>query len=159
MTPPLRDRAEDIEPLLIHFLNKVSKEYGRELYFAPMALELLKRHKWPGNVREMENLVERLVILSEGKRIDPELIRPYLPEHDADSAEPFPLGEDKGRRKLHSLKSLERQQVLAALERNHWIQQRAAFDLGITPRQIGYKIRKLGLAPMVAEKRARSRGE
>jgi len=158
LTPPLRDRAEDIEPLLIHFLNKVSKEYGRELYFAPMALELLKRHGWPGNVREMENLVERLVILSEGKRIEPELIRPYLPDHGGAPEGPALAGVS-GEEGARSLKSLERQQVLAALERNRWIQQRAAWELGITPRQMGYKVKKLGLGPLVAEKRARSRGE
>lgn len=156
LTPPLRERAEDIEPLLIHFLNKVSKEYGRELHFAPEALGLLKRHHWAGNVREMENLVERLVILSEGKRIGPSLILPYLPERDSP-------GEETGESAAcefgaQSLREVEKGQVLAALERNNWVQHKAAGDLGITPRQIGYKIKKLGLAPMVAEQRARSRG-
>jgi Nif-specific regulatory protein len=158
-TPPLRERAEDVEALLLHFLNKVSTEYGRSLHFAPEALEALKRHPWPGNVREMENLVERLVILAEDMRIGRELIRLSLPGGEDRGGDSGPPEETSDRAsKAEPLRDLERQSLLRALENNAWVQKDAARELGITPRQMGYKIRKYGLAPLVAERRAMSRG-
>ena len=74
--PPLRERAEDVPPLINHFLDKMDKEYGRRLYLKPKALEALLRYEWPGNVREMENLVERLAIMVEDSTVDLEDIPP-----------------------------------------------------------------------------------
>ena len=65
-------------PLLDHFLDKVSKEYGRRFYLTQKALEVLQDYAWPGNVREMENLVERLCIVVEGLEIDVKDLPSYL---------------------------------------------------------------------------------
>lgn len=158
-TPALRERKEDIEGLLIHFLRKVSREYNREIHFAIEALELLKDHDWPGNVREMENLIERLVILSEQDRIQPELIRPYLaPRPSTRSTENHaaPLAAHVAD-KPTLLREMEKREVIAALRRNSWMQARAAKELGLTQRQMGYKIAKFELDAMVSVQRVKTR--
>ncbi len=68
--PPLCERKEDIPDLLNHFLERASKEYGRRFRLTPQALHVLVQYEWPGNVREMENLIERLAIMAEGDEID-----------------------------------------------------------------------------------------
>lgn len=153
-TPPLRDRKEDIPSLLIHFLNKVSKEYARNLHFSTEALTILSRYDWPGNVREMENLVERLVILAESERIDADLIRPYLTlfSREDTPGEPAPTVES-----APSLQSLERSVIIDALRRCGGIQHKAARELGITPRQMGYRVKKFNLESLVAGERVKSR--
>ena len=153
--PPLRDRKEDIQSLIIHFLAKVSKEYGRKLTFSTEALAVLKEYDWPGNVREMENLVERLVILAENERIDADLIRPYLTIPSREDAYESDRGDDgEG---APSLKSLEKSVVIDALRRHGGIQHKAARELGITPRQMGYRVKKFNLESMVAVQRVKNR--
>lgn len=152
--PPLRERKEDVTRLLNHFLNKVSKEYGRQLSFTPGGLELLRDYNWPGNVREMENLVERIVIMAESSRIETEMIKPFL------SAEREPTaGVDDGKKPRQSptLKDLERAEMLAALRRNGWIQHKSAKELGLTQRQMGYRVRKYKLEEIIARERAKLR--
>ena len=151
--PPLRERKEDIPSLLIHFLNKVSKEYARKLFFSTEALAVLKEYDWPGNVREMENLVERLVILAENERIDADLIRPYLAIQFKDDAYE-PESGDEG---APSLKSLEKSVIIDALRRSGGIQHKAARELGITPRQMGYRVKKFNLESLVAVQRVKNR--
>ena len=152
-TPPLRERKEDIQSLLIHFLNKVSKEYARKLTFSNEALAILKEYDWPGNVREMENLVERLVILADKERIDAELIRPYL---TMPSREEF-VDAELGGEAAPSLKSLEKSVIIDALRRSGGIQHKAARELGITPRQMGYRVKKFNLESLVAVQRVKGR--
>ena len=157
-TPPLRDRKEDLTQLLNHFLKKVSRDYNRRLYFTPEALKMLKEHDWPGNVREMENLVERLVILTDGEKIDCSLIKPYLPP-DQPTRRPADLPETNKKTPSDKtkLKDLELDRIMSALRRNDWIQQRACRELGITQRQLGYRLKKHGLEAKVAEERAKAR--
>ncbi len=152
--PPLRDRKEDIQSLLIHFLNKVSKEYARKLTFSTEALAILTQYDWPGNVREMENLVERLVILAENERIDADLIRPYLSMQSRDDGFEAERGAGEG---APSLMSLEKSVVIDALRRSGGIQHKAARELGITPRQMGYRVKKFGLESLVAVQRVKNR--
>ncbi len=154
LAPPLRERKEDVPRLLNHFLRKVSKQYNRRLFFSPESLRLLREYDWPGNVREMENLIERLVILAEGERIETPLIRPYIgpAPRSADPAAP-----ESAPAVGLSLSDIEKSEVLAALRRHGWVQHKAARDLGITPRQMGYRVRKYNLEPLVAEERAKAR--
>jgi DNA-binding NtrC family response regulator len=71
--PPLRERTGDIPALAAHFLERFARELGRErLEFSPEATETLENHPWPGNIRELENCIERAVILMEGDRIEPQ---------------------------------------------------------------------------------------
>jgi Nif-specific regulatory protein len=146
--PPLRERREDIPPLLNHFLAKVSREYGQKLHFTPPALEVLLNYEWPGNVREMENLVERLAIMVEQNAIDRNDLPPYLFPYHRQGELPRSLVNS-----LSRLEEIEKREVLAALERNHWIQSQAARELGLTLRQVGYRIKKFSLEEMIRERR------
>ena len=191
--PPLRERPDDVERLLNHFLAKAARDYRRVITLAPDALALLRRHDWPGNVREMENLIERLAILSESGQIDRGFLEPLLEHAASESApsdSPFPslasgnggnggygggggngghahgdghaphagyddAGIADGDAHPTTLRDIERTEIIAALRRNGWVQHRAAAALGITPRQMGYRIRKMGLSGLVAGERAR----
>jgi len=150
--PPLRERKEDVPLLFSHFLQKSNQRNGKELKITSDLLDFLMAYSWPGNVREMQNLVERMVILAEGDRITvtdlPINIR---------RSEPFPASNnnhfDISRPPVQnvvagkkSLVEIEREEVKAALQRNGWVQVRAARELGLTQRQIGYKIKKYGLS-------------
>jgi Nif-specific regulatory protein len=108
------------------------------------------RHDWPGNVREMENLVERLAIMVEGETIDVSDV-PLLAQGSAARADE---GEEHA-----SLLDIEKREVVSALERHRFIQSRAARELGITLRQMGYRIKKFNLESMVQERRSRLRGK
>ena len=149
--PSLRERKDDIPLLLEHFLDRSSKEYGRSFHFTARAMELLQAYDWPGNVREMENLVERLAIVAEGNEIDLRDLPSSLLEE-----RPLEVADDAS---LSRLEEMEKKEVVAALERNRWIQSHAARDLGLTLRQIGYRIRKFGLESLVDERRSRSTAE
>jgi len=144
--PPLRERREDIDALAKFFAEKVCREYGCELSFAPRAIDALVRYAWPGNVREMENLIERLAIMVEGGIIEMKDLSPYISHGYKD------LAADESQ-SLDSLKEMEKREVVAALERNHWVQSRAARDLGITLRQMGYRVRKFGLESLLRQKK------
>ncbi len=148
--PALRERPDDIPALLNHFLDTMEKEYSRRLVFTPQALEALMRHDWPGNVREMENLVERLAIMVEGETIDVSDV-PLLAQGSAARADE---GEEHA-----SLLDIEKREVVSALERHRFIQSRAARELGITLRQMGYRIKKFNLESIVQERRSRLRGK
>jgi Nif-specific regulatory protein len=149
--PPLRDRRPDLPPLLDHFLDKVSEEYGRRFYFTQKALAVLPDYGWPGNVRELENLVERVCLMVEGSEIDLKDLPAYL-------APPRTKAEPEDQAFLSRLKELEKREVVAALERNHWIQSQAALDLGLTLRQIGYRVKQFGLERLIKEQRGQGPG-
>jgi len=154
--PPLRERKEDITGLLNHFLSKMAQDYGRAIIFTPTALEALIRYDWPGNVREMQNLIERLVIMSDSERIDLDFLQSYLtPKQTATAPESLHVTNTVAR--PMSLKEFERNEVIGALERNEWLQYKAAEALGLTPRQMGYRVKKFGLESMIAEGRAQLR--
>lgn len=145
--PSLRERKDDISSLVSHFLDRICREYGRELRIDPDALDMLINYDWPGNVREIENLIERLVIMVDGQVIRCEDLPASFRKADAVPGEPEPLSR---------LEEMERREVTTALERNAWIQSRAAKDLGLTMRQIGYRIKKFGLDRMLSEHRGNS---
>ena len=133
--PPLRERKEDIPDLLRHFAGKISQEYGRNIGISKTAMVLLTQYDWPGNVREIENLIERLVIMADGDEIDANLLPASLREQGTGQGAEQPLSR---------IEQLERKEILAALERNKWNQTRTAKELGITLRQISYRVRKFG---------------
>lgn len=148
--PPLRDRKEDIPLLFSHFLSQSNERNDRTIKISSELLDFLIGYPWPGNVREMQNLVERMVILAEGDRLDLSDLPPSLfqvdklePEKTVDAVSK----EDKSRPPFtrKSLQDMERIEIEAALRRNGWVQVRAARELGLTERQIGYRIKKYGL--------------
>ncbi len=146
LVPPLRERKEDIVGLLNFFSRSLAHEYGSELHFSPKAISALIYYYWPGNVREMENLLERLAIISENGLIDVDDLGPYL-KHTINETRLEKL------LRLDSLTEMEKRGVVAALERNNWIQSRAARELGITLRQMGYRVKKFGLENYFKQKK------
>ncbi len=161
LVPPLRDRKEDITGLLNHFLQKMSEDYGRQMFFTPAALDALMIYDWPGNVREMQNLIERLVIMSDSEYITLEFLKSYLapgqsgPQASGTSENVTTSRDDPPH--CTSLKEVERNEVVAALERSGWIQYKAAETLGLSARQMGYRVKRYALESMIAEGRARLR--
>jgi Nif-specific regulatory protein len=145
--PSLRERREDIPRLIGFFCEAAYNEYGRRIRFRDDAIRALQDYSWPGNVREMENLVERLVILSGDAVVGTEDLKPYIGLHEARSH------NEPGDHNV-SLAEIEKAQIIRALDRNKGVQSRAAAELGITLRQMGYKIRKYGLAEFAAGARA-----
>ena len=86
--PPLRERPDDIQPLVTHFLNMFTSKYRKQMNLTPGLMEALRQYSWPGNVRQLENLMERLVITAQ----DPILDIPALPlEYTADASAPAEL--------------------------------------------------------------------
>jgi Nif-specific regulatory protein len=136
--PPLRDRGEDITALIEFFLSKFNKEHNRSVHPDKSALQILMSYDWPGNVRELENTLERLVIM-----LTSEIIKP------SDLPDSLSVRRLKGLGISASLTSnieeIERTNIRDALEKTGWIQAKAAKLLGLTSRQIGYKIKKYGI--------------
>ena len=139
--PPIRQRKEDIEPLLLYFVRKYSKEFKKSpMDIEPEALDALVRHDWPGNVREIRNCIERAVLLSDGN---------VIRAHDISiGGNHKPEGAESDRElgiHLSSLAVNEKESILDALRKNDWIQKDAADTLGISKRVIHYKIKKYGI--------------
>lgn len=162
--PPLAQRKEDIPGLLNHFASRIAKEYGQTILFSPESLEYLINYEWPGNVREMENLMERLAIMSDGKKIGLPFLKQYLSPPKQTSIKKSVM--EKNMEYEHkptfcpensSICEMEKQQIISALKKHNWVQYKAALELGITPRQIGYRIKKYDLEPAIAKGKVESR--
>jgi transcriptional regulator with GAF, ATPase, and Fis domain len=146
--PPLRDRVEDIVPLAIHFLNKICVEAGREpLNLTQQQVGILQRQQWPGNIRELRNVIERAVILTRGARLRLDLaiggaMKPdSLQDAEAADSSPF-LTEDEFRAK-------EKQNLVAALRSADWRvwgPDGAAAMLGIKPSTLSYRMNAFGIS-------------
>ena len=149
--PPLRERTEDIPLLINYILERASKEYGRKLHITHHAMDVLRKYEWPGNVKELESFIERLVLTAEGSEID---VKDFPPYFHLDANHPMTTRSDR----LSRLEEMEKKEVVASLERNGWVQSRAAKDLGLTLRQIGYRIKKFGLERLVERRRSRIYG-
>ncbi len=140
--PPLRERTEDI-PELSHFLiQKIAKKQGRQLQMTDSAIRLLMRHNWSGNVRELENCLERAAILCEKALIDHDVISLTGLEGKMPSNYQNPSIQKVD---LNDPKLDERERVIAALEQAGWVQAKAARLLNMTPRQIAYRIQTLNI--------------
>lgn len=150
LLPPLREREDDIPLLFNHFLTQSNERNGRKLMITSDLLDFLVSYSWPGNVREMQNLVERMVILAEGDRLGVADLPPNI--YGQEPLRPQKSVEVIGKTEVitqqsspMSLHDIERTEIEAALRRNGWVQVRAARELGLTERQIGYRIKKYGL--------------
>ncbi len=144
---PLRERGEDVPLLAKHFLAKrVDEEKRPQQEFSKEALELLTRYPWPGNVREMENIIEQAFIWSQGSSsIKPEHL-PNMLKNDTRSSS---LREDTlaGRLSLEkAVMEFEREIILDALKRTNYVQTHAANLLGISRRMLKYRMDTLGIS-------------
>ena len=154
--PPLRKRRDDIPLLLDHFLRASNKRNEKSLRMSREFLDFLTEYDWPGNVRELQNLVERLVILAASEVLRVEELPDYMVKPEIGNVPPALRPAVSHPTAAHSqvtaqpqarksLRDLEREQVESALIRNGWVQSRAARELGLTQRQMGYRIKKFDL--------------
>jgi two-component system, NtrC family, response regulator HydG len=156
--PPLRERKDDIVPLANCFIQRFAGELKKKVEgLEPDAQKLLMRYNWPGNIRELENTIERAILLAEGRGIASSDLRiGDLPtgggsrDHAAIVKIP-PTGI--------ALEEIERHALIEALKMSNWVQKDAAELLSISPRVMNYKIKTLGIqfprgrraAPLPAE--------
>ena len=153
-TPPLRERAEDIPDLARFLVDKIARDHRRSLGIDDTAIRLLLRYRWPGNVRELENHLERAAIMSETGVIDERAVilaglqdrilsGPGIDETPPPALQKKPAPVEAPPDDVRP--PGERERVIQALERAGWVQAKAARLLHMTPRQIAYRIRTLGI--------------
>jgi Nif-specific regulatory protein len=153
--PPLRRRLADIPLLVDYFVQRIMREYGRPFSFSPAAIEALTHYAWPGNVRELENVIERVAIMADGAVVQPHMLPTHLAENEGRGCE---YGYDlalaaKTTSSPTCLADMERDTILSALAGNGWVQHKAAREIGLTARQMGYRVKKYGLEETVRRKR------
>ncbi len=139
--PALREKREDIPSLVDYFLKKFNQDNQKAVVMTPEALNSFLHYDWPGNVRELENTIERLVVMSGGAVISqsdvPLNIREQLikARYAVQMRDALPS----------AIENIEKTKIIDALKSTGWIQAKAARMLGLTPRQIGYKMKKYHL--------------
>jgi len=140
--PPLRERGEDIPALVSCFVRRFSREYAKPVRgVTAECMALFTRHDWPGNVRQLENVIERGVILCQGELVETR----DLPPEVAESGPVAPWREERRRAAGHAGAAVERGALLAALGNADWVVRRAALCLGVSRRQLYRLIDKHGL--------------
>ena len=149
--PPLRQRGQDVVALTKHFVGVVCQELGREpLALSQAQADALCAYDWPGNIRELRNVVERAVILSTGERLRLDLALPEAMPTANNHSERADVGDDK-RAFMTSgeLKMLERRNIVAALEHAEWKVSGAggaAELLGLKASTLAYQMKQLGIS-------------
>jgi two-component system, NtrC family, response regulator PilR len=140
--PPLRDRREDIPLLVAHFIKKLSLEVGRPVRgVAPEALAVLEQYHWPGNIRELENVIERAIVLGSSELLDADALPASLRERRNRHDVPLELPAE-GIDLEAALDRIEHRYMQLALERVGGVQTRAAELLRVSFRQFRYKLQK-----------------
>lgn len=161
--PPLRERYEDVKLLIEHYLHRFMKEHRKNMHFTKGAMELLLDYPWPGNIRELQNTMERIVLICPDGEIQPEMLAHVLPfnyqklymqnEPAPSPMAPMPQAPTHSYESHTSsapmtkktLQELEKESIIQALIDSHGIQTKAARALGMSARQIGYKIKQYGI--------------
>jgi two-component system NtrC family response regulator len=138
--PPLRERREGIPLLIDYFLKKYSRQNQKSISdISKDARNLLLHHPYPGNVRELENLIERAVVLCRGEIITTQDLPFHLKEGKPERLWEF----EKGVKSLpESLEEIERDLIVKALHQYQGVQTKAAESLGISERVLRYKLKK-----------------
>ncbi len=140
--PPLRYRKEDIPLLVHHFLEKYTREMNKHvLGVTNGAMRALLNHEWRGNVRELENVIERAVIFAEGRQISVEDM-PFATEG---------IGDDIGEDLKEALRQFERQHILTSLRRHNYDKAETARHLGIGVSSLYRKLDELSIPKNVGE--------
>jgi transcriptional regulator with PAS, ATPase and Fis domain len=144
--PPLRERRGCIEPLANYLLGKSCRSLRKEIRgFSPTVIRMFEAYSWPGNIRQLANSIERAVILEERDTIQEENVSLLQPVGLPQTEQEPPTTQPPPSSTTHPLEAHEKEFVLKALEDSLWIQKDAAKRLGISPRALNYKIRKLGI--------------
>ncbi|MDQ3938387.1 MAG: sigma 54-interacting transcriptional regulator, partial [Chloroflexota bacterium] len=144
--PPLRERRDDIPMLVRHFAQQFARRMKKTIdNISTETMDVLTRYDWPGNIRELQNLIERAVILSTGPTLDVPLAA--LNGHAATSS-PALATSDRYGDALETLEAADRRHIIAALERSGWViagPNGAAARLGIKRSTLQFRMRKLGI--------------
>jgi DNA-binding NtrC family response regulator len=140
--PPLRERREDILPLTENFTEKYSKENGKKsLGLSKEAVDLLIKYNFPGNVRELENIIERAVVLGRSEVITandlPNVVKGFKAEKE------FPVNDEASL--IEQVEALEKKLIYDALSKTNGNQSQAGRTLGLTERNLRYKMQKYGI--------------
>ncbi len=136
--PRLRERPEDIPPLVSHFIKKFNSSFGKKVrQIAPQALDLLMAYSFPGNVRELENIIQRSVALADGDTLEIEDLSAKFQET---------VGCDQGGESLFSLEAVERQHIKKVLQKTAYNKKLASHILKIPRTTLWRKMKKYGLA-------------
>jgi DNA-binding NtrC family response regulator len=137
--PPLRERQADIPLLLSHYLAFFNEENGKQIEgYTPEAVEMLSRYNWPGNIRELRNVVERMVVLARGKLLETSDLPANIREKSAEVT--LDLDADL------TVDEMERQLIIHALEKTNGNRTKAAEQLGISRRPLHRKINEYGIS-------------
>jgi Nif-specific regulatory protein len=163
--PPLRERREDIPPLVDHFIDKFNKENKRKLTISSQAMNVMINCYWPGNVRELENCIERTATMTRGEVIN-ELDLPcqqgkcfslaiqdlgksskvvHFVSESHDTTTPTPACDASVEANPPGTFMSERDKLVWAMEQCGWVQAKAARLMNLTPRQIGYALQKYNI--------------
>jgi len=151
--PPLRERPEDVPLLANHFLHEFAARADKPIQgFSAEAMQMLLSHPWPGNVRELRNVVERIVILAQtplvrSAHLPSEIGGPALSLQVVIPDTGEALKEAKRKAQQRVVGDIERQFLLAALERNDWNVTKAAAETGLQRTYFQALMRKRGVVP------------
>lgn len=137
--PPLRERKEDIPLLVNHFLGKFDPSHTKKI--SSESMKILSRYNWPGNIRELQNVIERALIVCQGTEIQPAHLPRELAEVVVETDVPILKLPDTG----ISLEELEKQLIVKALEKHGHNQTKAAKYLGISRPTLIYRMQKFGI--------------
>jgi PAS domain S-box-containing protein len=140
--PPLRDRREDIPLLVEHFIRKFGRLSGKEIQgLSPEAFPMLMSHDFPGNVRELENIIEYATVVCKNGMIGVEHLPDFFNHSDKTKAKSPSEG------KPSSLGEMERGYIYETLRRNHWNRTTTAAEMGIHPTTLWRKMKRLNIEP------------
>ena len=151
--PPLRERREDIPKLIQHILNRLSQAWDiPPPSVSSDAVSAIGNYAFPGNVRELENTLERALTLCDGNTILPEHLRlssshpaPVANRYSSPVSSPAPPARPSEQPLEEFLQEIEKQEILKALDITHWNRTAAAKKLGMTFRSLRYRLKKLEL--------------
>jgi DNA-binding NtrC family response regulator len=143
--PPLRERLEDVEPLVRGFVDSLNKEHGKRVRLAPEALPLLASQRWPGNVRQLRNLMERLIVLTEAPVISAAEVQACLEREVGALAAGDAQSEVSVIELDAAVRQAERRAIAKALKRAGGDRTVAARILGVSRRTLYYKLREYEL--------------
>ena len=154
--PSLRERPQDIRALTIHFLSRVNQDNQRNVSLSAQALSRLEQHAWPGNIRELGNVIERLVLLTDSTMVSGQELERFLPTGPEAAApgsallatpdvKPLAIAAASLVRDYQAAQSHSPAQLQQALAAHGGNQSRAAQAMGLTVRQFSYRLRKIGL--------------